>query len=419
MPFRPQPVNTLDRIKNIRNDNEIVTCIVDEFGGIPTQRCVFLAGSTDGIPKVKLASISDGATLPVVGITVQGAEDGKTIDIIRSGFMSIDTGPMIKTVFTNDVLYLGEDGTLVPEPSTDITGNYQIGRVVNISGNEALVMIELISFALSSSVDGVIRSIIENTDPKGAAAFTAKNDLGHYSSFGMTGSDVDFPNTPNLTAIVNSGEGPITNLVLGDFGFFWRTNTGTGLSTKMELTSDGLLQGVGSIKFDGDVTEDGGIWTNMTTDELQIQINGVAYNIPNASYEAVKLRKDAPQLITANTPTDLTWEIEDIDNQNIHSTIPERITFTRDARVFVAFNVDWESKKNRIYEASVRKNDTEVFVAQKNNSPEDGTMVQNAADWIPMSAGDYLTVNVDHDAIAGAFVDDDRSSFSVLAIYHS
>lgn len=247
MPFRAQSVNALDKIKNISNDTQIVSCIVDEPTGILKQKVCYLTGSTaDGIPTVGLASISNPVHLPVVGVSQDDANQGELVKIVMSGFMSVDTDNGTIAPATTDVIYMGDNGDLVGQPSGGINGNVQIGRVVKL-GEEGLFMVELVSFTLTSDFSGVLRSIIENENSGefASSSFTAKNDLGNYSSFGQTSSNSTvFP--PNGTFVFNNGFGLMRFAVDGDKGFEWFTDTtdshSFSLTKKMEMFADGELQ---------------------------------------------------------------------------------------------------------------------------------------------------------------------------------
>lgn len=346
-------------IDNLLNTAQFEEVIVDETGGIPLGKCCYLTGSSGGIPTIALASISNPNHVPAYGVSVEAKSDGQSIRIVKRGTIAFDTTLMVKTPAIDDVLYLGENGDLESEPTGGINGNLQVARVTR-TGSNGLITMELSSFQLSAEFNGVLRSIIENTSDgiSAGTAMTAKNDTGDYASLGMTGSSNQFG--VKTAVIFNSGGGQTRNLINGNFGWSWRNDTGLGQTDKAELSADGKLTARGTMKFDGDVTEDGGIWTNLTDEEVQVQFGGTAFTIPSSAYERCLLRKNANQSLAKDVWTDLTFEVDTVDVGDMHDTVTnnEIVTIQKSGFFLVIIGVEFAANASGIRSARLEINGT-------------------------------------------------------------
>ncbi|MEE8151275.1 MAG: hypothetical protein V3T43_06125 [Nitrosomonadaceae bacterium] len=233
--------------------------VANQAAGIPIMKCCYASGSVDGKTQVSLASISDPTHIPAFGISAAAVNDEEDIRMVRGGFAVIDTDAnILGAVVPLQKVYLGENGDIVTKPTTSINGNLQIGTVL-ITGSSGLIFINIIPFVLGDSLEGVLRYIIENTNPApgAAAAHTAVNDIKAFASFGVASS-----NAPGVVesalVIFNSGGGDSLNSInASDKVWRWRNDQGGGFADMMTLLSDGELKLPGKGIFGGkEVTED-------------------------------------------------------------------------------------------------------------------------------------------------------------------
>jgi len=336
-----------DLIRRLINETIISEVIVDEAGGIGEGKCCFLTGNTGNVPTIALASVSDPDHVPLFGVSLESGNNGDTIKVIRSGYIAgvninVLTGPAASI---STVLYLGENGDLVTEPSSGLNGNYQIARVVKV-GTNGIIGVDLISFILSAEFDGVIRSIITNTSDGTSAgtSVTTKNDAGNIFSIGITGSNNSLFGS-NQAVLFNTGVGTMRFVNGGNIGYVFRTNTGAGTSTKMELSASGLLELQGTMKALGVVTEDGGIWTDTSGEEAQIQFDSTAFTIPNSSYGKVLIKKSSDQTLSNGVWTDITFDSEDYDNRDMHDNVTDnqKIVIARSGLYLIIGTLKYEA----------------------------------------------------------------------------
>jgi len=406
-------------VPNITNVAQFEDVIVDEAAGIGVGKCCYLTGSSSGIPTIALASISNPDHVPAYGVSIQAKNDGETIRIIKRGTITFDTTIMAKTPEQGDVLYLGESGALESEPTGGINGNLQIARVL-IEGSNGLITIELNSFALSAELDGVIRSIIQNTSDgiNAGTAVTAKNDVGDYASIGMTGSNNQFG--ARMAVLFNSGANLLRFLVNGNFGFGWRTDTGAGQSDKMELSADGKLTGRGTVKFDGDEKEDGGLWTNLSDEELKIQFGEVEYSISTSAYERATLSLTVDQSIGAGAFTPVAWDQEDIDVGDIHDNAvnPSRITVSKPGDYLLIADIQFDASAAGNRGVRFAKNGVVLAQTEIVRSAVGGTdTFLDKASFVRLAADDFIEVEVFQSSGGGLDILADGCSFTLVRLY--
>ncbi len=420
-------------IRKLRNEKITEDAIIDEVGGIGINKCVYVSGTTNiganKIKTIKIASPDLSNGVPTYGITMKAGVDGELIEIIRRGDFEVDNVDITRysgasaTPANGDVLYLGNNGDIVVDPPTDVNGTVQVARVADNSSPMALLYVDFQHFAIDADVNSVLRNVSTNRSdgPNAAIAFTAKNDIGEYTSYGHTGSGSAPPNTPSASVRFNSGAGPTREVIAGNHFFDWRTNTGAGLTEKMKLTNDGKLRVAGTGKFDGDAKEDGGVWTNLTDEEFQIQIGGVEYTIPSSIYERARVTKSANQAIASGSFIDLTFDQEDFDQGGIHDNVTnnERLTVSKAGFYLVMYNVEFSATvTGNMRGARIFKNGTDAFAEQRNRTVSnlEPTTV-TGGDFIELAANDYVTLQAIHNDGASLDVLDDNTSFSLVRIY--
>lgn len=108
-----------------------------------------------------------------------------------------------------------------------------------------------------------------------------------------------------------------------------------------------------------------------------------------------KLRKSGTQLIPGSSYTNLTWDIEDFDNNSFHNnTNPERLTCSLSGVYLISFQVQWDSAgSSALFGAALYRNNN-TFVAYQELSGMRNTICNKQSVLLSLSINDYITVRV-------------------------
>ena len=175
----------------------VMTAEVDVVGGIDKGLCCYVTGEatkqfgseTMIIPKIGIASIDDSSTLPIFAIVIEDGIDGQAISVVNNGIVS---GVLDTSGWTlGDTLYLTENGIIDNQPTQGVEGIIQVGTVTKVGVTDGSIELDIQHFTAIANFPGVLRSTLlnESNDVAAASSWTAKNDLDHYASFGITGSN--------------------------------------------------------------------------------------------------------------------------------------------------------------------------------------------------------------------------------------
>jgi len=131
-------------IAQLINESILIECIVDEGAGIGQGKGCYLKGSLDGVPLVALASISNPEHRPLIGVSEESKSDTQDIRLVSRGYVpGVDTLAMDGPPGNGSILYLGEDGDLVPD-KTDGIENIQVGGITE-TGSSGVAYVDIIS----------------------------------------------------------------------------------------------------------------------------------------------------------------------------------------------------------------------------------------------------------------------------------
>lgn len=146
------------------------------------------------------------------------------------------------------------------------------------------------------------------------------------------------------------------------------------------------------------------IWTNLTDEEVKIHLNSGVYTVPHSGYKRCSLMKSSDQLITPETWTSITFDIEIYNIGNIHNKIDiERINLSK-GYWDISYQIDWQSKKDTDYQGRVMLNGISVI-------PGLTTCLFSSKDDFDFCIGIENTIKIDYDcyimleALSGAAID--------------
>ena len=245
----------------------VMTAEVDVIGGIDKGLCCYVTGEatkqfgseTMIIPKIGIASIDDSSTLPIFAIVIEDGTDGQAISVVNNGIVS---GVLDTSGWTlGDTLYLTENGIIDNQPTQGVEGIIQVGAVTKVGVTDGSIELGIQHFTAIADFPGVLRNTLlnESNDVAAASAWTAKNDLDHYASFGITGSN--FSLGGSSTFVFGQGFGPFDFVNDGNTSFRWWVDEtdshNFSVVQKMELSAAGFLSLLnGGIAVDRFLDED-------------------------------------------------------------------------------------------------------------------------------------------------------------------
>jgi hypothetical protein len=113
---------------------------------------------------------------------------------------------------------------------------------------------------------------------------------------------------------------------------------------------------------------EGAIFTNMTTKELCVRINGTSEIISNSSLNRCSLRKSADQILTSSGIWyDINFDVEKFDKGNIHDNITnnEQIQVQSGHLYLVTYQIEVDSVKVR-NQIRIMNNATPMMISSPN-----------------------------------------------------
>jgi hypothetical protein len=158
---------------------------------LPNGKVVYLDGSqgNSNRPSVSLADNTDPDTIHIAGMTTE--------EIAVNGLGYITTQGKVRGVNTSlwtsgDKLYLSTEGNLTNEhPSSSTEAVIVVGRSVDSKIDGTIEVIFPQAFSVGATFNGTLRqSVLNKSDGTLAASgFTAVNDLNHFTTMGIAGSN--------------------------------------------------------------------------------------------------------------------------------------------------------------------------------------------------------------------------------------
>ncbi len=206
-------------------DTRVMIAEVAETLGLTAGQIVHITGEgvrefndlTLAIPKIKIASADEDTHFPIFGVILDDGDLEDNVRVVNNGIIKgFDTSGGVE----GDPVYLGLNGEIVFEPVSGINGIAQVGVITDVDATLGGIQITIAQFIFSAEFDDTLRYLLVNSsgDSNAASAFTAKNDLGHIGSFGISGStnsgggDAVFFFSEGFgdMAFVNDGDKPMT-----------------------------------------------------------------------------------------------------------------------------------------------------------------------------------------------------------------
>lgn len=215
---------------------------VNEATGITKGQVVYVSGATGGSPQVSLADNTDYAKSDVLAIAAETKADNTAIQVIILGIIEgVDT-----SAFTEgQILYLGTSGGITATHPIGLNAVAIVGRAIKINASTGSISFTVDSLTIVAAVDGFVRNQIVNTSAGLSAIVntTYVNNLGHYLSINMTGSNNTFG--ASEASWFNKGYGNSLFINDGNKDFIWHTDV-TDVHTqayneKMRLSAAGDL----------------------------------------------------------------------------------------------------------------------------------------------------------------------------------
>jgi hypothetical protein len=223
----------------------IITAKVSEVGGITKGQVVYLNGSQGGTPLVTLADNTDFTKADLIGIATETKTNNSTILVTTNGLLDdFDT-----SAFSDgDIVYLGTAGAMTNIHPSGINAVQRLGTITYPHSSQGSMIVDITPLTLIGDNNGILRQQIVNINAGTGAstAYTLVNDLGQRASISMVGSN--FTAVPGIASsldIYNEGYNKTFNVVDGNFGFEWWTDTtdshNLSSTSKMSLSASGSL----------------------------------------------------------------------------------------------------------------------------------------------------------------------------------
>ncbi len=224
-------------------------------------KLVYTVGSSGNKPLIGLADNSDADKIHILGMTTEEIDNNDNGYVALWGKVRGETAQAIDTdgLAVGTKLYLSTAGGFTAtHPSGPTTAVIVIGEVDREHATEGVVLITTMSyFTIGNNFNGTMRQSIINksTGTSAAAGFTAVNNLGHFTTIGIAGSNNSvFPNESSVHYA--PGYGDHLQAVDGNKDFVWYTdptdshNNSSLTNEVMRLEADGTL-GVGRLEIEG------------------------------------------------------------------------------------------------------------------------------------------------------------------------
>lgn len=229
---------------------------------------VYISGSQGNNIQVKLADNSLTERFHIAGVaTEEMAVNGFGYITINGLVRDFDTTgtPVGEVWVEGQNVYLGVGGNLTnTHPPSATAAIVVVGTVTKVHATEGIILVTAPeSFTLGNNFNGTLRSSVINKNNGSVAGvgFTAVNDLGYFTTFGMAGSgNLIFGNSTSI--FYAPGYGDHLQAVDGAKDFVWLTDptdshNNTALDNEvMRLSSNGNLTLNGNMTADyfvGDV----------------------------------------------------------------------------------------------------------------------------------------------------------------------
>lgn len=230
------------------SESTILSCKVNEAGGITKGQVVYISGATGGFAQVSLATNDDFSKAEVLAVATETKTNGQTIIITRDGlFEDVDTSSFTE----GQILYLGTAGAITGTHPTGTAAVQRIGHAVKINASTGSLLVELNPLTVIDSLDGTVRHqlVNENTGTASASAYTIVNDAGHHCSMSLTGEN--FPTFTEVFGLYTQGYGDMRYHLDGNHNHEWITDTTDAhnfmATVKMALSAAGNLTITGTV----------------------------------------------------------------------------------------------------------------------------------------------------------------------------
>ena len=250
---------------------ETLVYVRNEIGvTILNGQAVYITGASGNIPTIGLGDRADPDTFKVIGLATEDIGHNSNGFVTINGLVNdIDTSgtPVNESWADGDKLYLSTEGNLSNTNSGVATdGIIVVGNVVRAHASVGKILLTTPNaFTLGNDFNGTLRSSIINKNEGRSAGvgFTAVNNLGHFTTFGIAGSNnTAFPN--EVTTYYAPGYGDHWQAVDGAKDFVWFTdptdthNNSALRNEVMRLSYSGNLSVTGNVTSSEDVCIVGG-----------------------------------------------------------------------------------------------------------------------------------------------------------------
>jgi hypothetical protein len=154
---------------------------------IANGKVVYITGAQGQRPTVALADNTDPDMMHILGVATE--------EIVNSGYVT--TFGYVRGINTNawsegDKLYLSTNGDLInTHPVSSTTGVIVVGEVTKKHNSEGHILLSNFQeFTIGNDFNGTIRQSVmnKNTGALAASGFTAVNDAGYFTTFGIAGT---------------------------------------------------------------------------------------------------------------------------------------------------------------------------------------------------------------------------------------
>jgi len=148
----------------------------------------------------------------------------------------------------------------------------------------------------------------------------------------------------------------------------------------------------------------GEVWTNLDTSEIKAVFGGHVCTIPHEGFDRCCLSKNDSQTIDPGVVwTDVEWNVEDHDSNDLHSLSSniQRITIRKDGFYVFLYKIRMSSDDKFSYDLRIRKNDTvNLLHSESTGVGSKDSSILTIIDETPLvqlNEGDYLSLQTRHD----------------------
>ena len=232
---------------------ESLARVVNKSGStIPNGKLVYVSGSQGNRDVIALSDKTDVDTIFILGMATEDIEDNMNGYVARFGYVRGSEDEPIDTSGTvaGDPVYLGTAGDFtVTHPTNPTEAVVVIGNVNRVHVTEGVISLQPVkSFTIGNDFNGTMRQSVINKSNgvSSAAGFTAVNDLGHFTTVGIAGSN-NSVFTGEVSIFYAPGYGDHLQAIDGNKDFVWFTDptdshdNSSLLNEVMRLLADGTL----------------------------------------------------------------------------------------------------------------------------------------------------------------------------------